>query len=31
MKGTVDLIKVKVVEAVDDNAFDKQYCFQVNH
>ncbi|XP_046852033.1 cytoplasmic tyrosine-protein kinase BMX-like [Xenia sp. Carnegie-2017] len=29
MKGTVDLIKVKVVEAVDDNAFDKQYCFQV--
>ncbi|XP_028397837.1 tyrosine-protein kinase Tec-like [Dendronephthya gigantea] len=29
MKGTVELIKVKAVEAVDDNAFDKAHCFQV--
>ena len=29
MKGTVELIKVKAVEAVDDQAFDKTHCFQV--
>lgn len=29
MKGTVDLIKVKAVEAVDVQAFEKPHCFQV--